>query len=177
MDLNTKQRLLKVRELKKSQKPSFVRVESWRHKMVKPSWRKSRGIDSKTRRKTKNGVVSPDSGFQGPKKVRDLHPSGLEDILVFKIDDLKDLSPKKHAVRISAKIGTKKKLEIIEIARERNFRILNMGISKKELLDLEANEGEKGDEGEKSAKKKQIEDKKKSKTKNEEESEKSDESE
>jgi len=176
MDLNTKQRLMKVRELKKNQKPSFVRVESWRHKMVKPSWRKARGIDSKTRRKTKNGVVSPDTGFQGPKKVRDLHPSGLEDILVFKIEDLKDLSPKKHAIRISRKIGTKKKLEIIEVARERNFRILNMGISKKELLELETKDVEKAEE-DKSSKKKQIEEKKKTQLKDEEKSEESAESE
>ena len=128
--------------------------------MVKPSWRKARGIDSKTRRKTKNGVVSPDSGFQGPKKVRDLHPSGLEDTLIFKIEDLKGLSPKRNAIRISAKIGTKKKLEIIEAARERNFRILNMGISKKELLELEAKDGEKEETVEKSSKQKQIEEKK-----------------
>ena len=59
-------RLFELRKKMKKQRPSFHRVESWRYKRVKTSWRKARGIDSKTRRKNKSGVKSPSVGYRTP---------------------------------------------------------------------------------------------------------------
>ena len=77
-DLDANQaNLMRLRKQISAKRPSFRRVESWRYVRVKNSWRKARGIDSKTRRKMKSGVKSPSSGYRGPRLVRGLHPSGF----------------------------------------------------------------------------------------------------
>jgi len=131
-------RLIGLRKKINKKRPSFRRVESWRYKRVKDSWRKARGIDSRTRIKSKSGVKSPSVGYRGPKKVRGLHPSGYEEVRVHNINDLKDLNNKKHAVKVSAKLGVRKRIAVIDYAQSRGFKILNLGISQRELDSLEA---------------------------------------
>ena len=75
--MTQKTRLLELRKKMKAKRPSFRRVESWRYVRVKDPWRKARGIDSRTRIKSKSGVKSPSTGYRTPKKVRGLHPSCL----------------------------------------------------------------------------------------------------
>jgi large subunit ribosomal protein L32e len=133
-----KKRLMEIRKNKKKKNPKFRRVESWRYKRVKDSWRKARGIDSQTRKKTKSGVKSPTIGYRSPKKVRGLHPSGYEEVRITTINDMKGLSNRKHAIKISGRLGTKKRIELVEYAQNRGFRILNMGISQRELESLES---------------------------------------
>jgi large subunit ribosomal protein L32e len=131
-------RLMEIRKKMNKKRPSFRRVESWRYVRVKDSWRKARGIDSQTRKKTKTGVKSPSVGYRSPKKVRGLHPSGYEEVRVISIRDLENLIPHKHAIKISAKLGAKKRIELVDYAQKRNFKILNIGISQKELEKFEA---------------------------------------
>jgi len=100
-------RLIGLRKKINKKRPSFRRVESWRYKRVKDSWRKARGIDSRTRIKSKSGVKS-------------------------------DLNNKKHAVKVSAKLGVRKRIAVIDYAQSRGFKILNLGISQRELDSLEA---------------------------------------
>ena len=138
MELKERNRLLRIRKVKNSQRPTFARYESWRYKKLKKSgWRKQRGIDNKTRRKTKTGVVSPEPGFRGPRAVRGLHPSGLEDIIVMHKKDIDKLDPKVHAVRLYTRLGARKRIDVIDYAQEKGFRILNLGISKDDLLEFE----------------------------------------
>lgn len=136
--MDQKEKLLKLRKEIKKKKPAFRRVESWRYVRVKDSWRKARGIDSKTRRKSKSGVKSPSVGYRTPKKIRGLHPSGYEEVRVEVLKDLDDLNPHKHAIKLASTLGSKKRLEIIDHAQKRNFRILNIGISQRELEEYEA---------------------------------------
>jgi len=131
-------RLIELRKKINKKRPSFRRVESWRYKRVKDSWRKARGIDSRTRIKSKSGVKSPSVGYRGPKKVRGLHPSGYEEVRVHNINELKDLNNKKHAIKISTKLGVKKRISVIDYAQSRGFKVLNLGISQRELESLEA---------------------------------------
>ncbi len=131
-------RLIELRKKINKKRPSFRRVESWRYVRVKDSWRKARGIDSRTRIKSKSGVKSPSVGYRGPKKVRGLHPSGYEEVRVVIIDDLKNLNNKKHAIKISTKLGVKKRIRLIDYAQSRGFKILNLGISQREIESLEA---------------------------------------
>ena len=136
--MTEKERLLEMRRSMKKKRPSFRRVESWRYVRVKDSWRKARGIDSQTRKKTKTGVKSPSVGYRSPKKVRGLHPSGYEEARVDKIRDLENLNPTKHAIKISRRLGAKKRIELIDYAQKRNFRILNIGITQREMEEYEA---------------------------------------
>jgi large subunit ribosomal protein L32e len=131
-------RLMELRKKLKKKRPSFRRVESWRYKRVSNSWRKSRGIDSKTRKKKKSGVKSPCVGYRTPKKIRGLHPSGYEEVRVTTIKDLNDLKKNRHAIKISSKLGSKKRIALIDYCQKRGFKILNLGISQKELEMLEA---------------------------------------
>ena len=138
--MSQKNRLLEIRKRMKKKRPSFRRVESWRYVRVKDSWRKARGIDSQTRKKTKTGVKSPSAGYRAPKKIRGLHPSGYEQVEINNLKELEDLdlSSKKHAIKISTRLGSKKRLELIDWAQKRNFKILNIGISAKEMDEFEA---------------------------------------
>ena len=131
-------RLLELRKKMHKKKPSFRRVESWRYKRVKDPWRKARGIDSQTRKKTKSGVKSPTVGYRSPKKVRGLHPSGYEEVRVVKIQELNNLNKNYHAIKISGNLGAKKRIALIDYCQKRGFKILNLGISQKEIEGLEA---------------------------------------
>lgn len=130
-------RLMELRKRINKKRPSFRRVESWRYKRVKDSWRKARGIDSKTREKKKSGVKSPTIGYRGPKKVRGLHPSGYLEVLIATFDDLKNLNKNKHALKISGKLGAKKRIALTDYCQRRGFKILNLGVSQKEIEMLE----------------------------------------
>ncbi|MFX0003346.1 MAG: 50S ribosomal protein L32e [Promethearchaeota archaeon] len=131
-------RLMELRKKINKKRPSFRRVESWRYKRVSESWRKSRGIDSQTRKKEKSGVKSPTVGYRNPKKVRGLHPSGYEEVRVTTMQDLKGLKKNRHAIKISTKLGSKKRIALIDYCQKRGYKVLNLGISQKELERLEA---------------------------------------
>jgi len=138
--MSEEERLLEIRKRMKKKRPSFRRVESWRYDRVKDSWRKARGIDSQTRKKTKSGVKSPSVGYRSPKKIRGLHPSGYQEVRINNKNDIEmlNLSPNKHAIKISGRLGAKKRLDLIDYAQKRNFLILNLGISQKEMEEFEA---------------------------------------
>ena len=131
-------KILEIKQKMNKKRPSIRRVESWRYKRVKDSWRKARGIDSQTRKKTKSGVRSPSVGYRTPKEIRGIHPSGFEEVRVTSIDDLKGLNNKKHGIKISGRLGARKRIALIDYAQNRGFKVLNLGISQRELESLES---------------------------------------
>jgi len=114
----------KIRKAREG-KPEFVRQESWRYKRVKPAWRRPRGIDSKMRIGKKGWPASPNTGYRTPKALRGLHPSGMAEVLVYRVEDLKGLNPEIHAVRIAGSVGRRKKLEIFREAAQLGLKVLN----------------------------------------------------
>lgn len=130
-------RLMELRKAINKKRPSFRRVESWRYKRVKDSWRKARGIDSKTRKKKKLGVKSPTMGYRGPKKVRGLHPSGYFEVRVTTPNDLEDLNKNRHILKISSKLGARKRIALTDYCQKKGFKILNLGVSRREIEMLE----------------------------------------
>lgn len=119
------ERLLKIRAMLKEKTPSFIRQESWRLTRVKPNWRRPRGIDNKIKKKIKGWPKMPNVGYRGPKAVRDLHPSGYRDLLIYNISMLDKVNPHKDAIRLSRNIGRRKKIEIIQRADKLGIRVLN----------------------------------------------------
>jgi large subunit ribosomal protein L32e len=118
-------RLLRVRRRLKLRKPEFRRYEA--HKKLRlrdKSWRRPRGRHNKLRER-RGGRKPVLVGFGSPKKVRNLHPSGFEEILVCNVSDLNPLDPSKQAVRIASRVGLKKRLMIEDKAKEMGFFVLN----------------------------------------------------
>ena len=132
-------RLLKVRSEIKESKPEFARQESWRYKRVKSRWRAPRGIDSKMRYKLKAYPKQPATGYGSPRKVRGLHPSGLEEVAVHNVDELTKIDAVKQVARIAHTVSARKRLLIVEKAKELGIKILNL----KEVKELEPKDSEK----------------------------------
>ncbi len=112
--------------MRKRKLPKFRRQEWFMYKRLGEKWRRPKGKNSKMRLgiKGKPSVVS--IGYRNPKRVRGFHPSGLKEVLVESIGMLDEIDPKTQAVRISSRIGKKKRLQLIARARELGLRILNL---------------------------------------------------
>lgn len=117
-------RLLTLRDTQNKRQPSFTRLESWRYKKLKPVWRKPKGIDNHMRLKKKGWPKSVTVGYRSPKKIRGLHPSGFNEILVYNIKDLDEIQSH-QAIRISQTVGRRKRAEIIEKAQKLSIHVLN----------------------------------------------------
>jgi len=129
-----KKRLLALRSKIDKKKPDFVRPESWRYKRLDPRWRRPRGLDNKVRRQIKGWPTSPRMGYRTPKAVRNLHPSGLEEVLINSLADLSSVDPQRQAVRIGGRVGGRKRDLILTEATKIGIRVLNPG---KERVEIE----------------------------------------
>jgi large subunit ribosomal protein L32e len=125
LNKDTKRGLYLRRNLKK-RTPDFIREEWFRYKKLSKNWRRPDGISSKMRRNFKYRPSKVRVGFRGPKNVRGLHSSGFEEIIVYNVNDLEAIDPKKQAARIGSSVGTKKRLDIEKKANELEVRILNL---------------------------------------------------
>lgn len=109
-----------------SNRPDFNRQGWYRYKKLnKGTWREPRGVHSKARKnkRYRSNVVSV--GYRSPKKVRGLHPSGFEEVLVHNVDDLENVDPDTEAIRIAHSVGMRKRIDIEEKADEKEIRVLN----------------------------------------------------
>ncbi len=117
-----KMRLIRMRNWNKAR---FQRRGVHEKKRLADVWRKPRGRHNKLRRQIKAKGPLPRPGYGSPAAVRGLHPSGFEDVLVYREEMLGGLDPKVHAVRIAAGVGLKKKMQIQKKAAEAGLRVLN----------------------------------------------------
>ena len=105
-------RELQIRRTIKRRTPHFKQQEWFRYKRINESWRKPRGMHSKMRKHKgyRPNVVS--IGYGGPSKVRNLHPSGFKEIMVYNPKDLENINPKVQAARVGHSVGTRKRIDI-----------------------------------------------------------------
>jgi large subunit ribosomal protein L32e len=106
----------------------FKRQEYSRYKKLTTTWRKPRGKSSKMRRYEAGKPRMPSIGYRTPKAIRFLHPSGFKDVLVKNLNELENLDPSNDAARISATVGKKKKLVLLEKAEELGIKVLNKNV-------------------------------------------------
>ncbi len=66
-------------------------------------------------------------GYGTKSTTRGLHPTGLADRLVWRLSDLEKLDPKVDLVRIAHRVGERKRLDILDRAKQLNFHIANPG--------------------------------------------------
>ncbi len=110
--------------------PKFLPPNFGRKKRVKERWRKPMGIDNKKRISKKIMGASPTIGWRSPRDQRDIHPSGLRELLVRNLADLSGAS--NVVIRIAASVGSKKKMVILEKAKSMKLRVLNSAVETKE---------------------------------------------
>jgi large subunit ribosomal protein L32e len=143
MERGSHERLAEPSQIKagKARRPKFQRQESWRYKKLSPAWRRPKGLDSKMRIKKKGWPKSVEIGYRSPKDIRGLHPSGFEEIMVFNVDDLEKINSW-NVARIAHTVGMKKRLQIIEKAKELDIHILNTrGVGEVEPKESEKTSG------------------------------------
>src|SRR5512137_610971 len=112
----------------KRKRPAFLRQEwfrmgNQRKKWLK--WRSVRGNQSKLRQHIKGKGFMPHPGYGMPAIWRGLHPSGLKEVMVNNLSELKLANPETCAVRIAGGVGNRKRLEIQNEAQRLNVRVLN----------------------------------------------------
>ena len=125
--IKSKSDYLSLRTQINKKRPTFRAQESWRYKRIDSRWRKPKGFDSFMRIQKKSWPAIVKIGYRGPKAVRGLHPSGYNEVLIYNINALKTLNPSVDAIRLSAKIGKRYRLLIINEADKLGFKILNKG--------------------------------------------------
>lgn len=116
---------LEFRSAKNDARPAFKRQEWFRYQRLGEKWRKPRGIHSKMRRHLSYRPPVVSIGFRGPKMVRDYHPSGFQEVMVYNPGQVEAVDPKVQAIRIGGTVGGKKRMAIIEKADELSIRVLN----------------------------------------------------
>lgn len=116
---------LAKRAMISGRRPAFKRQEWFRYSKLGENWRKPKGIHSKMKRGLKRRPPMVEIGYRGPAEVRGLHPSGFEEVLVYNVEGLENIDPKKQAVRVGGTVGTKKRIAIEDRADELGIRVLN----------------------------------------------------
>lgn len=117
---------LETRAAQKKKTPSFRRQEWFRYKRLsRTGWKKPRGDDSSQRKNRKYRSALVRVGHGKIATARGLHPSGFEEVLVNKSDDLEGLDPETQAVRIAKTVGNRKRSAIHDRADDLGLRVLN----------------------------------------------------
>lgn len=118
--------LLEVRKELKGRKPVFIRQDNPKRMKLNYKWRKPKGIHSKIRHKFKGRRKMPSPGYKSPRKVKGLHHSGLKMIRVFSASDVSGIKKESEGIIMPKSVGMRKRLEILEKAKELNIMVLNI---------------------------------------------------
>lgn len=108
----------------------FLRQETRRHSKLGKNrkklrkWRKPKGRDSKMRLNMKGHPKTVSVGYKSSKK----ESGKIENKVPVLVHNTKELEfVTKNQIPVLARIGTKKKLEVMKLAQEKKIKILNVG--------------------------------------------------
>ena len=120
------QAALDARKAQKKVQPKFRRQEWFRYRRLKRTgWRKPKGYQSSQRMNRKYRSPMARVGYGKVASVRNLHPSGFEEVLVHRPEDLDGIDPAVQAARVGSTVGGRKRVLIHERADELGIRVLN----------------------------------------------------
>ena len=117
---------MEIRKQIKSKKPDFVREGYHKKKRLSKKWRNPSGLHSKIRLNRGGRAKKISVGYRSPKKVRYLHKSGLQQCIIKSVKDLEGLDAKKNCLIISSSLGDRKKIVVLNKAKEHGFNIVNV---------------------------------------------------
>ncbi|KAI9296627.1 ribosomal protein L32e [Neoconidiobolus thromboides FSU 785] len=118
--------LNKTKIVKKHPK-AFNRHQSDRYVKVKTSWRKPKGIDNRVRRRFKGQIAMPKIGYGSNKSTRFCNKDGFKSFLIRDPKDIELLlmHNQVYAGVIAHNISAKKRVGIVERAKQLNVKLLN----------------------------------------------------
>ena len=108
-------------------KPRFLRQESWRLKRVRESWRRPKGVTSRMRKEKAGWPRRAKVGYGVSSSSKGLHPRGLSQRRVEKLSDMEGLNPKSDILFLSRRLGERRRLMLLERAKELGLRVANPG--------------------------------------------------
>lgn len=116
-----------IEVIKRKRRLIFLRNVWWKFAKFRndPKWRKPKGKDNPMRLKLKGHPPVASVGYRVPVKIRGLHPSGLKPVVIHNVDELSRYDPKDVIVYLGSSIGLRKRLEIVNKARELGFIVAN----------------------------------------------------
>ncbi len=123
--------------MKKKKKPTFKPPNAGgkRGKVrVKERWRRPKGVGNKQRVKKKAAGARPKIGYKNPESIRGLHPSGKPEVLIHNVEEVEAQKGRDVVLRIAHAVGLKKRLAILQKAKELGLRVLNPGKKALEAL-------------------------------------------
>jgi large subunit ribosomal protein L32e len=118
-------KMLEVREKIRKTRPKFVVKESKFSARVKSRWRFPRGKHSKVRQMHKGRPLLVNVGSRSPRLVRGSNKLGLEIVAVSNKNELLSLDKEKQSALLT-NIGNKKRLELLELAKENKIHLSNV---------------------------------------------------
>ena len=117
---------LEARKAQRKNQPKFRRQEWFRYRRLsRPGWRNPNGLQSSQRLTRKYRSPMARVGYGKVAAARDLHPSGFEEVLVHRPEDLDGIDPSVQAARVGGTVGGRKRVLIHERADELGIRVLN----------------------------------------------------
>ncbi len=107
----------------------FLRNKWWKFRKFRndPKWRRPKGNDNPMRLKKKGHPPVVSVGYRTPKIIRGLHPRVLRPVVIHNVRELEGLNPSEVILYIGRTVGRRKRIEIINKARELGFVIANAG--------------------------------------------------
>lgn len=115
----------KITKLRKKKKPKFPVMNLGFMKSVPDRWRRPRGTANKKRRHYAFAGALPKIGYKNPEQIRGLHPLGKKEMLVNNMYELNAAKDNDMLVRLSGKVGAKKRSQILEKAKLMGLVVLN----------------------------------------------------
>jgi len=117
------------RLIQRKRKIVFLRNKWWKFKKFKnnPKWRRPKGKDNPMRLKLKGHPPVVSVGYRTPRIIRGLHPQGMRPVVVHSVGELENLDPSSVIVYIGGAVGARKRVELINKAKEKGFLIANAG--------------------------------------------------
>ncbi|NCO11528.1 50S ribosomal protein L32e [Candidatus Pacearchaeota archaeon CG_4_9_14_0_2_um_filter_39_13] len=111
----------------------FQRTDSMRfsklgkNRKKKQKWRAAKGRDNKIREKRKGYPKAPSTGYKRPRK----EAGKINGKMPVRVENIKELERVgKDSIVIIARVGAKKKIELLKRAEELKLPILNIGRKK-----------------------------------------------